>query len=1168
MIKNLLLLLFLPIVLFASTQKISVQLDWKHQFEFAGLYAAKSQGYYKDIGLEVELREFKVNDNVVDEVLQNHSDFGISSSSLILDKLQNRPVVLIASYFKQNALALITSKDIKSLKDLKNKKVMATKKELKQTSLSVMLKENGLNREDFTLIEQDFSVEKFISGEIDAMSIFITNQPYFLDKYNVEYNIFSPSDYGIYSYDSELFTSQEYAKAHPILVKEFAEATRKGWEYAFAHKEEIITLIRKKYSSKKSINALRYEAEQTQKLFKVDTFKIGSVVPELIELNTVIYEKLGLVNKSVSIKKLLNDYVFHNEYRYKSLHNSISFTQEEQAFIREGRVLKIANETSWAPFDFNEFGKAKGMSIDYVKLLFEKAGLKYEMINGYTWNDILILFKSDKIDVVPAIYKSKSREEFALFTSAYYQGDIIAYTLKANKKINSLQDLADKTVGVEKSDATIPIIKKYLKNSKIIEYSSVSELLKLLQENKFDAIVCNPIVLKHYSQEKANLSLKNLGDISMSDKERHDISLHIAVRDELKILHSILQKMIDSLSDSEIRELDKKWLRDSEPSESILNAEEREYLDKKVVTMCVDPDWMPFEKLENTQHIGMSADYFKIINKNLQTDIELVQTSSWSESVRKAKNRECDLFSLAMQTPEREKYMNFTPAYLSIPLVLATNLDVPFVADFKTIEGKKLGITKGYAFYEILKKRYPYLNIVEVQNLTDGLNRVKSGELFGYVGTLASVAYIFQEKFIGELKVAGKFDESWNLGIAVRNDDAILLSIMQKAVNSIGENDKRTILNKWIAINYEERVDYTLAWQILSLFTLIIIGVLFWSRKLSLLNKQLEIAKLKAEEATKAKASFLANMSHEIRTPMNSIIGMSYLIKETRLNKVQFDYIQKIETASNNLLSLINNILDFSKMEIKKLELKNSDFNLLQTLNDVENILKIKTYEKGLNLQIIYNKSDNFHLYGDSLRLSQILINLISNAIKFTQKGKIKVMVDKQEKNIFRFSVSDTGIGLTDEQMKTVFSSFTQADSSITRKYGGTGLGLAISKELVELMSGKIWVESIYGEGSKFIFEIPIENSTNKLFETEIQEELDADNLEKEKTLIDKEKLEELFKELREATKKRRPQLCEPILKELNSYALQKEDKKLFKAVQNLILKYKFEDARRILDEK
>ena len=233
-------------------------------------------------------------------------------------------------------------------------------------------------------------------------------------------------------------------------------------------------------------------------------------------------------------------------------------------------------------------------------------------------------------------------------------------------------------------------------------------------------------------------------------------------------------------------------------------------------------------------------------------------------------------------------------------------------------------------------------------------------------------------------------------------------------------------------------------------------------------------AKNEAEIATQAKSEFLANMSHEIRTPMNAIIGMSYLAMQTSLSRKQADYVNKIQSSAEALLGIINDILDFSKIEAGKLDLEEIPFNLNDTIDHLVQIISHKSQEKSLELLIDLSPDLPLDLVGDSLRLGQILINLANNSIKFTDQGEIVIKakpIKQNDKNVtVEFSVCDTGIGMTEEQLGRLFQSFSQADASTTRKYGGTGLGLTISKTLTELMQGKIWVESTSGEGSQFYF--------------------------------------------------------------------------------------------------
>ncbi len=312
-----------------SNKKITLQLNWLNQFQFAGYYIAKEKGFYSDIGLDVDIKEFTFSTNLVDEVTLDNAQFAVGRSSLLVDNINGQDVVALGAIFQHSPLMLLVKKDsnINTVKDLKNKKIMITSNAKMSASILAMLNSNGLTKNDYKVLRHSFNLDDLISGKTDAMASYLSNEPIILANKNIKYNILHPKDSGFDFYNDILFTSSKFIKQNPKLTKEFYDATIKGWYYAFDNMVETADLIFNKYNTQnKSLLHLLKEAEALKKLAYNDDGQIGCLEEEKLNNMMNVFKVLGIVTKDVDLNKFI-----YSENNHK--HYTLQVSEEESRII-------------------------------------------------------------------------------------------------------------------------------------------------------------------------------------------------------------------------------------------------------------------------------------------------------------------------------------------------------------------------------------------------------------------------------------------------------------------------------------------------------------------------------------------------------------------------------------------------------------------------------------------------------------------------------------------------------------------------------------------------------------------------------------------------------------------------------------------------------------------
>ncbi len=522
---------------------------------------------------------------------------------------------------------------------------------------------------------------------------------------------------------------------------------------------------------------------------------------------------------------------------------------------------------------------------------------------------------------------------------------------------------------------------------------------------------------------------------------------------------SVFSQEAEGIETDVITEQDRAWLR-THP----------------VIRVGAEINYAPYEFQDSRgRFTGVVADYLDLIQERLGVRFEVKQLPDFGAVEEKLKRHELDIVLALTPTKEREDFLSFTKPYLQYVNVIVTRDNFGFVTGLGDFEDERIAVVAGHSAQQLVSRAYPNVQVTAYSDILDALMAVSTGLEAGLVDDIFPIVYNIRHRQIGNLKLATPLEKALQakgFSIAVRKDWPELVSLLDRLLQTIGQEEQREISQKWLSLRYESKVDYRAIWTAVAVFSTLLLAAVLWIRQLNKQRRALEAARTEAEAANRAKDEFLASMSHELRTPLHAILGYADLLREERVaGNARKDAIGTILGSGQHLLALINDLLDLSRIRAGHLELKPVTVRLRPLLEEIAAMMRVEAQSKGLDFVLQLAPDLPAAVEADDRRLRQILINLLGNAIKFTDEGIVTLVVESKlvpERGAeLVMVVEDTGVGIDPADKARIFAPFEQGAPG-KRRESGVGLGLAISHALVRQMQGTIDVSSRPGRGSRF----------------------------------------------------------------------------------------------------
>lgn len=766
----------------------------------------------------------------------------------------------------------------------------------------------------------------------------------------------------------------------------------------------------------------------------------------------------------------------------------LDLSKEERAWIAAHPTLRVG-AYPLPPYIQKENGRVDGYLVELMRALAARAGLRAEF-DFLTLAQVKEGTERGTLDVSLAVNPTPERARALIFSKATVDFTLSIFARKEARDIAGLGSLAGKILATYRGYSWNARFPESLPETRIVTADDVEGMFRLVATGEADAAISETESGKVLLRRSLLTNVEPKA-FAVFDGQRSSRGHYFGVIRQAPLLASILDKAFAQMPDAEKQRIWNRWfIQETTAGKVDLNAEERAYLAATRFRRGLASTWAPFDFADaDGAPTGVAEDYWRLIRDKLGLREIGAERQPFAGILAALERGDIDLYAATTRTADRERFALFSDPYERYPIAIAGAADAGLFAGTAALEGRRVAVGRDYSAYHLLKAHSPGIDFVLVDDTRAALAAVASGRAEAAVDILPVLHQQIEAFPPRRVKLVGVTDVEFPQQVMVSQRDAALIPLINRAIAAITPEERAAIHHKWLLRQVVTAPDYTLVWQVLAGALLIVGTILYWNRRLhrevarrQRAERELVLARDLADQASRAKGTFLANMSHEIRTPLNAVIGLTRLSLETDPSRVLRQYLGKIDLAAHTLLALINNILDLSRIEADKLHPHQESLDLTVLLEEVRVMVEQQAADKGVALLIEAPTQPVGMLLGDALRLTQVLLNLVGNAVKFTDRGAVTLTARTETEDEcevrLKFTVTDTGIGIPQEYRADLFDAFTQVDSSSTRGQDGSGLGLAISARLVALMGGRLEMESIVGQGSRFWFSLALPRAT------------------------------------------------------------------------------------------